>query len=237
VPQQKKPGAASAAADAINSRLFIRFLFTFSRHFALLHGAGLVSNSRGARICREGEQSLPIRAGILFATLAGNLAGAAETSLPPALATERSVKAAYLFKLPPFVDWPANAFVSPADPFRLCVVGEDPFGAWLDRAGQGQSVGSHPVVIVRLKMVTPDDHCQLMYISGEAQFVSQGLASVDGTPVLTVTEAQSGEKAIVTFATAGNHVHLEIDQDAALRNHLNVSSKLLDITTPEENAP
>jgi hypothetical protein len=77
-----------------------------------------------------------------------------------------------------------------------------------------------------------------MYIWGDSQFVSQGLATVDGTPVLTVTDAESGEKGIVTFVTTGSHIHLEIDQVAALRNHLIVSSKLLDIAAPpDENAP
>lgn len=181
---------------------------------------------------------MPIRAGVMFGVFAGALASLAAVSSALATPTERSVKAAYLFKLPPFVDWPPNVFASPDDPFRLCVVGEDPFGGSLDEAGQGQSAGHHPITIIRLKTVTPDDHCQLMYISGEASFVSQGLATVDGKPVLTVTDVQSGEKGIVTFVTVDNHVHLEIDQEAALRNHLNVSSKLLDIAAaPEGQTP
>ena len=47
---------------------------------------------------------------------------------------EFQVKAAYLYKFAPFVDWPANAFPSPASPLVLCVAGEDPFGPMLDRA-------------------------------------------------------------------------------------------------------
>jgi hypothetical protein len=177
------------------------------------------------------------RVRILFGALACALAGHSLAAAPP---PEQSVKAAYLFKLPQFVDWPDKEFASPTDPFRLCVVGDDPFGASLDEAGRGQSVGAghHPVTIVRLKMATPSEHCQLMYIWGDSQFVSQGLATVDGTPVLTVTDAESGEKGIVTFVTTGSHIHLEIDQVAALRNHLIVSSKLLDIAAPpDENAP
>jgi hypothetical protein len=151
--------------------------------------------------------------------------------------TESTAKAAYLFRLTPFVDWPTNAFASPAEPFRLCIVGEDPFGESLDQAGQGQSVGKRPITIVRLKTVTPDDRCQLMYVSGDAQFVSQSLTAVSGTPVLTVTDVKSGDRGVVNFVTAENRVRLEINQEAALKNHLSVSSKLLDIAAAPEGTP
>jgi len=156
-----------------------------------------------------------------------------DSSSAAAPSLEWAVKAEYLFKLVPFIDWPESAFASPAQPFRLCVVGDDPFDGLLDEAGQGQSAGQHPIAIVRLKNATPDDHCQLMYIAGDQQFVTQSLSAASGFPVLTVTDAQSGDKGIVNFVNVQNHVRFEIDQQAALRNHLNVSSKLLGIALPQ----
>jgi hypothetical protein len=162
-------------------------------------------------------------------------------SFTPAVAAqslEWAVKAQYLFKLPPFVDWPDGAFASPDDPFRLCIVGGDPFGGLLDEASQGQSAEKHPIALVRLKAVSPGDHCQMMYVSGDPQFVAQSLAAVSGTPVLTVTDAQNGEKGIVNFVIEQDRVHFEIDQEAALKNHLNISSKLLGIAaSPQGKAP
>jgi hypothetical protein len=145
---------------------------------------------------------------------------------------EQALEAAYLFKLVPFVDWPQSMFASPTEPFRLCVVGDDPFGPLLEEAGQGQKAGQRPIAIVRLKTAGPEDHCQIMYVAGDSQFVAQSLATVSGTPVLTVTDAQSGEKGIVNFVKVQNNLRFEIDQEAALRNHLNVSSKLLGIAAP-----
>jgi hypothetical protein len=157
---------------------------------------------------------------------------------PPSLAAvEGTVKPQYLFKLIPFVDWPPSAFDSPAEPFRLCVVGDDPFGEQLEEAGAGQSAGKRPITILRLKQALPDDRCQLMYIAGDPQFVAQSIAAVSGTPVLTVTNAQSETKGVVNFVPGENHIRLEIDQDAALKNPLTVSSKLLSIATPEVTVP
>ena len=164
------------------------------------------------------------RAGIwIVLALACTLPAAATPSL------EWAVKAEYLFKLVPFVDWPQDAFGSPTETFHLCVVGQDPFDGLLDEAGQGQNAGNRPVSILRLKTVGLDDHCQVMYVDGAPEFVSQSLAAVTGSPVLTVTDGQAGAKGIVNFITMQNHVRFEIDKDAALKNHLNVSSKLLTI--------
>src|ERR1700756_4784994 len=45
---------------------------------------------------------------------------------------EYAVKAAYLYKFTPFVEWPASAFAGPGSPFNVCVLGDDPFGPALD---------------------------------------------------------------------------------------------------------
>lgn len=152
-------------------------------------------------------------------------------------APERASMAAFLLQLPAFIEWPENAFASPADPFRLCIVGEDPFGAMLQGKPEAQVVGKRALIIERDKAVSPDEHCQVMYIDGEADFVTQSLAAVSGRPVLTVTDTQTGDKGIVNFVPAQDHVRLQVDQQAALRNHLNVSSKLLDLAAPPAGSP
>jgi hypothetical protein len=159
----------------------------------------------------------------------------ATTMAAPAL--EVPLKADYLFRLIPFVDWPQDAFASPADPFRLCIVGVDSFGELVEKAGQGQTAGKRSITILRFNAASPDDHCQLMYVAGDPQFVEQSITAVSGLPVLTVTKAQDEPKGIVNFVVAENHIRLEIDQDAALKNHLNVSSKLLGIASPDVTAP
>lgn len=62
---------------------------------------------------------------------------------------ERAVKATYLWKFAPFVEWPANAFKSPDSPFVICVLGGNPFGNFLDEAVAGQRILGRPVLIRR----------------------------------------------------------------------------------------
>lgn len=173
-----------------------------------------------------------------FGALAGMLVGWMNIAVAQPT-PERAAMAAFLLQLPAFIEWPESAFGSPADPFRLCIVGEDPFGAMLEAKRETQTVGKRAMTIERQKTVSPDENCQVMYIGGEADFVTQSLAAVSGRPVLTVTDGQTGEKGIVNFVAVQDHVRLQIDQQAARRNHLNVSSKLLDLAAapPTGSAP
>ena len=94
-----------------------------------------------------GGLSRRLRAGLmvlLAALVAGPVARAQESQL------ELAVKATYLYKFAPFVEWPASAFDSPTAPLVLCVVGDDPFGDLLDRAVSGQHAGKHPIALRRL---------------------------------------------------------------------------------------
>lgn len=145
---------------------------------------------------------------------------------------ELAVKATYLYKFAPFVEWPSSVWRSPSSPFLLCVAGDDPFGEILDEAVAGQHVGAHPIALRRLPIVTRESGCDLLYDAGSpAQPVAEALAAVRGTPVLTVTDAErnGGAKGIINFVILDNHVRFEIDDAAAAKNGLVISSKLLSL--------
>ena len=147
-------------------------------------------------------------------------------------ALELAVKSTYLYKFQPFVTWPDQAFPSPTSPFNLCIVGDDPFGAVIDRAIAGQSAGPHAMAVVRLRTAAPDVHCQIMYVgTHDPQTALQSLAAVRGMPVLTVTDSthDAAAKGIINFVIVENRVRFEIDTEAAMRNGLSISSKLLSL--------
>ena len=59
------------------------------------------------------------------------------------------------------------------------------------------------------------------------------LEAVRGTPVLTVTDAarDGGAQGIVNFVNVDNRVRFEIDLRSAAVNHLEISSKLLNVAS------
>lgn len=176
--------------------------------------------SAGRRIGRA------LGAALALATLAA--AQAQDSSL------EYPIKATYLYKLAPFVEWPAAAFASATAPLEICVVGDDPFGSILDRAVAGQQIGDRPLAIRRLDRAAAGAGCHVMYVSGSTtQSAFQALEAVRGDHVLTVTDAarRPGGKGVVHFVLQDNRVRFEIDDQSAAEHGLRVSSKLLSLAS------
>ena len=150
---------------------------------------------------------------------------------PQAVSLEYAVKATYLYKLAPFVNWPAEEFATPDAPFRICVVGDDPFDDFLDNAVTGRRFGNHPFEVHRLDSLTPEADCQIAFLGRvPSQSISQALEAVRGTPVLTVVDSTVPDRGgIVQFVVKHGRVRFDIDTAAAARNHLTISSKLLNL--------
>lgn len=145
---------------------------------------------------------------------------------------EYTVEAAFLYKFGYFVEWPATAFVSPTSPFNLCVVGDDPFGATLDKVVEGELVNGHNIVIHRLKTVEKHSNCHVLYIGGsDAQQAAQIIESVRGSNVLTVSNfgGSKTDTGIIDFVIANNRVRFNIDDEAAAQNELVISSQLMNL--------
>jgi hypothetical protein len=141
---------------------------------------------------------------------------------------ETEVKATFLYKFAPFVEWPANAFGGPGAPFTICVVGPDPFGPVLDRAVAGQAVGGHPISVRRMGAVDKTAPCQIVYASGSPGEAAKTLRAMHGQPVLTVTDG-GGAPGVIDFALDQGRVRFRIDDAEAAEDNLAISSKLLSL--------
>jgi hypothetical protein len=139
---------------------------------------------------------------------------------------EYAVKAAYLAKFAPFIDWPDTAFAGPSAPLTICILGEDPFGANLDKAVEGQKDGDHPLAVRRLPAADPDVSCQILF-TGDPEWADAALEMAKAHPVVTVTDSSLKTHGIVTFVLSESHVRFDIDEAAADDVGIHFSSKLL----------
>ncbi len=166
-------------------------------------------------------------AGLLLILACASAAAADQTQ-----SLEFPVKATYLYKFAPFVDWPPAVFAAPESPIVMCIVGDDPFGPMLDRAVAGERIRNRPIVVRRLRTADRRAGCHIMYIAGSSsQSVEAALRAVEGAPILTITDAmhQSAVKGIVHFVIQERRVRFQIDDMAAARNGIKISSKLLNL--------
>jgi len=159
-------------------------------------------------------------------------AAAAQLALAPAAraeVSETTVKAAFLPRFARYVTWPPAAMPKGSEPFVLCVIGGDPFGAMLDQAARSQSVDGRRIVVRRLDSAAGAEGCHIAFVDGSrSQPTGQLLAALARKPVLTVTDAgNGGQRGLIHFTVASGRVRFFIDQAGAAQRGLTISSRLL----------
>jgi hypothetical protein len=148
-------------------------------------------------------------------------------SAPPA---EYQVKAVFLFSFAQFVEWPPTAFPERQTPLVIGVLGQDPFGAYLDETVRGEIVNNRPLTVRRYRRVEEIQTCHVLFISrSEAGRLDQILANLKYRKILTVADVESAARSgvIIQFVTQQNKIRLRINSQAAKAANLIISSKLL----------
>jgi hypothetical protein len=140
---------------------------------------------------------------------------------------EQQIKAVFIYNFTQFIEWPAESFESPQDPFVIGVLGENVFGKYLEEAVADERYKSRPIVV--RYYATPKDvgNCQILYIGSLAN-----PGKVTGErPVLTIGERQDfmEQNGLLRFYKDGNKVRIEINDKAAGDAGLTISSKLLQL--------
>ena len=146
----------------------------------------------------------------------------------PAATPEAEVKAAYLYKLASFVRWPDGS--DSAGAFKVCVAGRSDVAGVLVQLVRGQLVAGRPITVEQVTAAQADRArgCQMLFLGRGG--VQPLLAATRGLPVLTVGDRNNGTRGgVVDFMLRDGRVRLAIDRSVASTQHLELSSKLLDV--------
>jgi hypothetical protein len=144
--------------------------------------------------------------------------------------TEDQVQAVFLYNFSRFVEWPAQTFATPDDPFVIGILGSDPFGARLDEAVRNEQVNGHPLTVRRFHNLAEVDNCQILFVDrSESARIGQILALLDHRSTLTVSQADGAAQrgVMIQFATENSRIRLRINVESARASGLTISSKLL----------
>jgi len=147
-------------------------------------------------------------------------------------AEEYKVKAIFLYNFTQFVDWPETVFMSPEEPFIIGIVGDDPFGNYIDETVRGEYIGTHPIIIKRCHDIRSTLTCHMLYInSTDKEMVRTILNAVSDKNILTVSDDPSFNKlgGIIRFYTEDNKIRFQINLSRSKEAKLSISSKLLSV--------
>ena len=143
---------------------------------------------------------------------------------------EYQVKAAFLYNFAKFVEWPPEAFKTSRDPIRICVLGHNPFGGFLEEAIHGKSIEGRAFVFRQVSGTEEATGCQILFIGSSDTRRFRSLAqSLKPAGILTVGETQgfASDGGVINFKLEDGRVRFEINVDAAEHAQLHISSKLL----------
>jgi hypothetical protein len=145
-------------------------------------------------------------------------------------AAASQVEAVFLFNFAQFVDWPSEAFPDSEAPLIIGILGDDPFGPFLEETVRGETVRGRPVEIRRYRGIEEIKTCHILFVSRvEMDRLADMLAALKDRPVLAVSDgddfAQRG--GMIQFVIERNRIRLRINLEAAQAAKLTISSKLL----------
>jgi hypothetical protein len=145
---------------------------------------------------------------------------------------EYKIKAVFLYNFAQFVEWPERAFLASGPELVIGVLGDDPFGPYLDETVRGEKVANHPLTVNRYQKVSDIRTCHVLFISKSiSEKYEDVFQAVKGKSILTVSDASGFAKkgGMIRFQSEDNKIKLKINLDAARAEDLVISSKLLRI--------
>jgi hypothetical protein len=147
-------------------------------------------------------------------------------------ADESQIKAAFLYNFAKFVEWPAGAFKTPADPIVICILGRSPIGGSLEQAVKGKQINGRSLAVRQTQEPQEAAACHLLFVAASEKKRSPAILDLlKSASILTVGETANFAAAggVVGFKMDDGKVGLEINVCAEQRARLRISSKLLSL--------
>ncbi len=145
---------------------------------------------------------------------------------------EEKVKAAYLFNIAKFTEWPESKLAA-SDP--TLVIGcfcDAAFASILERTVSGKTAGARQIAVRQVERPADLNGCDILFVSA-SRVGSSGalLARSRETNVLSVGETTGflGRGGMINFYNEQNTVHFEINPKTVERAGLQLSSRLLEL--------
>lgn len=142
---------------------------------------------------------------------------------------EYRLKAAFVYKVMRFTQWPANI----GETLNLCLYGGDPFGSEIDDL-RGRMIDGRHIAVHRKAGAAALGQCQVVFVTAAAiDRWGQIASGLHGQPLLTVADSPGALRLgiVVNMALVDHRVTFEASQKAARSAGLSLSSRLLSLAT------
>ncbi|MBI3207301.1 MAG: YfiR family protein [Candidatus Solibacter usitatus] len=159
-------------------------------------------------------------------------AGVSSVSAQPAM--ESSLKAAFLYNLVKFVEWPGGKPGGKPEAITVGLVGKNDFGTALEQLFQGKELDGRALAVRNISKLEELKLCNLVFIAAsEQERVGELLGALRGVPALTVSEiarfAQRG--GMIQVEMDGRKIRFEVDAERVAGARLKISARFLQLAS------
>jgi hypothetical protein len=146
---------------------------------------------------------------------------------------EHQIKAAYLYQLGRYVEWPSKSFANSKSPFAIGLLEHDPLAPYLEQIARVKKIQDRPIRIRSYSSTANVRACQILYLPAsltpEAQ--TELIRKMARRGVLLVGDSDGfiDRGGTMQFAVEDNRIRLVISRKAAERARLTISAKLLQV--------
>ena len=144
---------------------------------------------------------------------------------------EHKIKAAYLYKLPHFIEWPSGTFPNENSPFVICVIGKHDLTNILD-SYNGKVLKKRAIKIRQITNIEEMGACHVLFISmSEKLRVAEIIALAERIPILTISDLPEFSRVggMITLINLDDKVRFDINMKAVRQRGLTISSQLLQL--------
>lgn len=144
----------------------------------------------------------------------------------PDQSLESEVKAVFLYNFAKYVDWPAPQGSSAS--LRMCVPANPEFLALLREAVRDEVVHGRPLRATELDGLDAAKDCHILYVGNSSTAdAAAWINAVRGRQVLVVGDGALVNGLVIAFVRDQNRIRFDINRQAASRQNLAISSRLL----------
>ena len=160
------------------------------------------------------------------------LCAASACAVAQGVITERSVKAAFLYKFAAFVQWPETPLSVPDTPLVIAVLGAEDVADELEAVTAGRKLEQRPVIVRRLREPVPLAGIHVLFVGAREKARMEAIArAAQAASVLTVAEWEGAlrQGAVLNFLPVDGRVRFEVSVEQAEKAGLKVSSRMLSV--------
>jgi len=142
---------------------------------------------------------------------------------------EYELKAAVLYHIIEYVEWPKDSLSNQPPAIRIALLGQIPFAEALEVL-DGKTMQGRKLVVKKISRPEEAGDCQVVFISGsEKPRISQIVSEFKTRPILTVSEVEGFAErgGMVNLVAGQNRINMEINREVARQARLSISSQLL----------